>query len=209
MKKWAVVLISVIFLGFGAAEACPPVEPVEPPCVDIDIGGQTQMQKVEQKIGDIGNSKVNVVAEGDQRELPAVAPPIIPNTIPILPGGVSNITAGLPKFSVKPLATNDEVVDVVYYNGWWLDRICLDELELEILKKYQKVLDEKKWETDKIRYAVWQKDSVVGSGTSGGLTGIISSVNGSTGSGGGASLLPGTNRSTADPMYTVKFFLIR
>lgn len=150
----------------------------------------------------------------EPRQLP-IPVPVFPNPIPLIQGGrVGDITISLPGFAyvgLRPLEQRDRVLDLVVKSGSVFDRVRLEDIELDVIKFYKKTIKGKKWNETRVRYAVQYKDSAVGAGIGGGGTGSISSLgNGVTAVGGTESLavLPGYVRSTADPAYIIKLYLI-
>jgi len=142
------------------------------------------------------------------------APTNFPNIIPMLQGGkVGDVTGLMPKFSFKALTPlnreKDVVKDVIgVYQGWLFNRIRLDEIEVALIEKARDLQAAGK-DINKIRYQVQYKDSVTSSGVGGGISGSLSGeLAQGNGASGTLSVLPGTHRSTADPMYILKFFLI-
>jgi len=150
----------------------------------------------------------------EPRQLP-VPVFVFPNPIPLIQGGrVGDITASLPGFAyvgLRPIGKDDKVLDLVVKSGSVFDRVRLEDIELEVIKFYKKTIEGKKWNETRVRYAVQYKDSAMGAGIGGGGSSSVSGLgNGATAVGGTGSLavLPGYTRSTADPAYIIKLYLI-
>jgi len=150
----------------------------------------------------------------EPRQLPMPVP-VFPNPIPLIQGGrVGDITVSLPGFAyvgLRPLGNGDKVLDLVVKSGSIFDRVRLEDIELDVIKFYKKTIEGKKWNETMVRYAVQYKDSAMGAGIGGGGASSVSGLgNGATAVGGTGSLavLPGYTRSTADPVYVIKLYLI-
>jgi hypothetical protein len=142
------------------------------------------------------------------------APSNFPYIIPMLQGGkVGDVTGLMPMFGLKALTPLDRQKDVVVevlgvYKGWAFDRIRLDEIEKMLIEKAGDISG-RGVDLDNIRYQVQYKDSVFSAGIGGGGSGSLSGPVGDMGAAGTLSVLPGMHRSTADPMYILKFYRVR
>ena len=147
----------------------------------------------------------------EPRQLPLPVP-IFPPVIPLIQGGrVGDVTKGLPEFAyvgLRPIGPGDKVVDLVVNKGCVFGRVRLEDIELDLIKFYKETIEKKKWNETRVRYAVQYKDSAMGAGIGGGGSASISNIAGSQGVTGALAILPGYNRSTADPMYILKLYLI-
>jgi hypothetical protein len=147
----------------------------------------------------------------EPRQLPLPVP-IFPPVIPLIQGGrVGDVTKGLPEFAyvgLRPIGPGDKVVDLVVNSGRIFGRVRLEDIELDLIKFYKETINKKKWNETKVRFAVQYKDSAMGAGIGGGGSASISNIAGSQGVTGALAILPGYNRSTADPMYILKLYLI-
>jgi hypothetical protein len=142
---------------------------------------------------------------------------IIPNPIPLIQGGrVGDVTAQMVKFSIqgKPYSSDMKVVKVLkIVKGSIFDRTRLEDIEIDFLDAWKGIVDKyasKNFDLSKVAYIVQYKDSAMGAGVGGGGAASLSSLSstnpfGSTISG---AVLPGYTRSTADPAYFIKFFLV-
>ena len=164
----------------------------------------------------------------DARELPA-ALPIIPQVIPLIQGGrVGDVTGQVIKFAIAAKPYNGELVVKVLkiVNGSIFDRVRLEDIERDIFSSYKSLVGGDKWYEDpkgekangrknldpkKIRYLVQYKDSAMGAGMNVGGAGSASALNGSSSAYGGTGSVSagfGYTRSTADPLYIIKWFQI-
>lgn len=151
----------------------------------------------------------------DQREFPG-AIPIIPQVIPLIQGGrVGDVTGQVVKFAIAAKPYNGEMVLKVLkvVNGSIFDRVRLEDIEEDLLSAVNDLSKDKSTDGGKkIRYLVQYKDSAMGVGLNAGGAASISGINGgSTNYGGTGSTAVGIGytRSTADPQYIIKFFLIQ
>lgn len=147
--------------------------------------------------------------------------PFFPMVLPMIQGGkVGDITDQLPniggmkKLVVPYVRENGErkIVDagetinpdkVTTYNGWFMDRICLEDLIPDIVKYYRKAQNSG-WDPAKMRYRVYYKDKAKSNGAQIGGAGGASGVAGNGVSGqGSAGLTLGYASSWADPMYVI------
>lgn len=176
--------------------------------------GQKQGQDQNQKQGQIqGQGQMNnwVQTFEDKRELPN-ALPVIPQVIPLIQGGrVGDVTGQVVKFAIAAKPYNGELVVRILkvVNGSIFDRVRLEDVEEDLLKVYIKL--SQKVDGKKVRYIVQYKDSAMGSGLSLGGAGSISGLNGGSSTYGGTGSVGtgvGYTRSTADPQYILKFFLV-
>ncbi len=190
----------------------------------------TSKSKAESNALNANNQNINMQFQ-DTRELPA-ALPIIPQVIPLIQGGrVGDVTGQVVKFAIPAKPYNGElVVEILKVrNGSIFDRVRLEDIEVDLLSTYNSLIAGRKWyEEDKspnakarknnyakkenIRYLVQYKDSAMGTGASIGSTGSVSGLAGGAANYGGTGSVGGTlgyTRSTADPMYIIKFFLVQ
>jgi len=142
-------------------------------------------------------------------------PTNFPIIVPLIQGGkVGGVTSQLPKFAyvgLTPLGATDKISDLKVKSGNIFDRTRLEDIELDLIAFYKKVAADGKWDPKKMRYLVQYKDSVMGAGLGGGGSANVSAINGGSniiGGGGTLSVLPGYGRSTVDPMYILKLYLI-
>ncbi len=148
----------------------------------------------------------------DVQQLPP-APQIFPTMIPILQGGkVGDITELMPRFSITSLRPLDLAKDSVkkmigVFQGGAFSRIRLHEIEEKLIGK-AKQLQENGFDVAKTRYRVQYKDSVVSAGIGGGGAASGAGIEGGTGASGSLAILPGFHRSTVDPMFILKFYLV-
>jgi predicted RNA-binding Zn-ribbon protein involved in translation (DUF1610 family) len=173
------------------------------------IQGQSQDQGQGQGQEQMNNWTQTYIAE---RELPG-AIPVIPNPIPLIQGGkVGDITAQIVRFAIAARPYKGEAVVKVLkvVKGSIFDRVRLEDIEIDLLNAYR-ALTTNGTDGKKIRYLVQYKDSAMGAGIGGGGAGSISGLNGGSAAYGGTgslAVLPGYTRSTADPAYLIKFYLV-
>lgn len=161
----------------------------------------------------IEQTEVSIV--NDPRELPG-AIPYIPQVVPLIQGGrVGDVTGQVVKFSIAAKPYNGELVIKVLkvVNGSIFDRVRLEDIETDLLNAYAGLVEkaDKKSDPKKIRYLVQYKDSTMGTALGAGGAGSISGLNGGSAAYGGTGSIGtgiGYARSTADPMYIIKFFLV-
>jgi len=215
MKKYLLILVAALLLTFGTANA-------DPTAIATGIGtGIANADAGAASFNEL-NQTWNTPAQ------PIQNPPIFPMPIPLLQGGrVGDVTDQLPRFkgllplklprivengSVKVLDPGEEVdLDSVQeYSRSIFSRTRLQDLWSHVNKAYKdycKVVGD--GSIKNIRFRVYYKDSSVGSGIGGGAqvggSGITGAGNAVQGMG---AILPGMNRSTADPMYIPVFCLI-
>ena len=173
---------------------------------------------------EIGNLSASVIQVYEPQKIPnkdihylmdnLIVPSIFPISPPQTPGPFGPFMGDyMPVFAaVKAYDKNnkEEVVAIESFNGWVLDRIRLEDVQKEVLKHLPEVVS--KWgekEKTNIRFWVFYKSSVFGAGTSGGINGVASALQGASGVGGGAAILPGVNRSTVDPSFVVYYYLVK
>jgi hypothetical protein len=132
------------------------------------------------------------------------APTTFSEPIPLLMNGsVGDVTESMPAFrGIKKLSKTDVITGILgVYKGNIFNRIRYEDIETEVLTDYAKIQTS---DPGSIRYTVKFKGSVQGAGTSGGLSGALGGVS----SVASASLLPGINRSTYDPMFFITFYTV-
>jgi hypothetical protein len=193
MKKMILALTLVMILSFtGVAFA------------DVDADSKAK-----------ASADANAFIQNNEAQQFMGLPTNFPVVIPLIQGGkVGDITAQLPKFAyvgLTPLTKDDKVVDLKVRLGSIFDRVRLEDIELDLIAFYKEVAGTKKWDPKKMRFLVQYKDSVMGAGIGGGGSAGASAINGGASQYGGAgslSVLPGYTRSTADPMYVMKLYLI-
>jgi len=195
MKKMILALTLVLMLSFtGVAFADSEADAKSKASAGADANAFIQNNDAQQFIG---------------------LPTNFPMPIPLIQGGkVGDITAQLPKFAylgLTPLSKDDKVVDLKVRLGSIFDRVRLEDIELDLISFYNKIAGKGKWDPKKMRYLVQYKDSAMGAGIGGGASAGGSAINGGASQFGGAgtlSVLPGYSRSTADPLYVLKLYLI-
>jgi len=153
----------------------------------------------------------------DPRELPGPIG-VFPNPISLIQGGrVGDVTGQIVKFAIPatPYTSSDKVIRVLkIVKGSILDRVRLEDIEIDLLDGFKSIVKKygsKDFNLAKVKYLVQYKDSAMGAGIGGGSSGTISGLNGGSaayGGTGGLAVLPGYTRSTVDPMYIIKFFLV-
>jgi hypothetical protein len=141
----------------------------------------------------VGDINVRAINEAP----PVSAPQINTFELPIYQQGkIGDITATMPEFKgLKKLDKKDIIAKIVaVYDGNWLSRIRLEDLEVAILKNVP--------QGNKIRYSVKFKDSVTTGGVGGGATGSLSNdpVSGA--------VLPGYHQSTQNPQFIITVYEI-
>jgi len=151
------------------------------------------------------------VVESTQQLIPNTT--IIPNPVPLIQGGrVGDVTAQMPTFAyvgLTPLAKGDKVIDLKVKSGSIFDRIRLEDIELDLIAFYKGTIGGD-WKPEKMRYLVQYKDSVFGAAMSGGgQAGTSALSNTGVGFQGSGGIIPSVGRSTADPMYVLKLYLIQ
>jgi len=182
---------------------------------NTNIQGQRQGQgQGQSQFGFV--APVQEVTVNVPRELLGV-PTLPTNVYPLITGGLVDWTANMPEFEfLKGLAKGEKVKRVLEsYNGWIWNRICLEDLTEFVLEKYEKiVLANGKYKVDpsKIRYRVFQRTKIKGSGIGSSVNVVGSALNGGSsvyggGAGGGSTM--GYNSSVADPPHTVEYYEIK
>jgi len=162
---------------------------------------------------------VKVLSENPVQNIQNTA--FFPLPISLIQGGrVGDITdqlpnfAGMKKLRVPYIRENGERREVDLgeivnpdkietFSGWFLDRVCLEDLWKDVVKSFRKMQD-KGWNIAKMRYRVYYKDKAKGVGASlGGSGGMSTTSNSGTGiqASGGATI--GYASSWADPMYVI------
>ena len=166
----------------------------------------------------VGISANNITFNDSQQLLANT--PFFPLITPLIQGGrVGDITDQLPNFSgmkklrlpyVRENGERKEVdpgetinsEKIITFNGWIMDRICLEDLWGDISKYWKKVSD-KGWDVKKMRFRVYYKDKAKGvSANLGGQFGG-SGNNGGYGLQGSTGVVGGYSSSWADPMYMI------
>ncbi len=187
----------------------PVIAPTNVDVNNIDINSKSKATAVQ---GQMNNW---VQTFEDSRELPA-ALPIIPQVIPLIQGGrVGDVTAQVVKFAIPAKPYNGELVVKILkiVSGSIFDRVRLEDIEADLLSAFNGLPKDKATDGGKkIRYLVQYKDSAMGTGLNIGTAGSISGLNGgssSYGATGSVGAGAGYTRSTADPMYIIKFFLVQ
>lgn len=173
---------------------------------NIDINTSKSISKAE------GQSIGNITEFTSPQMLPN-AMPIIPFPIPLIQGGrVGDVTGQVVDFAIaaRPYAKGMRVVKVLkVVKGSIFGRTRLEDIEIDVLSSYQALVNNGKVNPNKIAYIIQYKDSAMGAGIGGGgaasASGLSTPTLGATGS---AAILPGYTRSTADPAYFIKWFLI-
>lgn len=128
--------------------------------------------------------------------------PIYPNLLQQVPGHVGDATKEMPNFEGMLPLTNEKVRDVVVNYGWCLDRVRLEDVEIDLIKFWKKAYTEKGWSPEEMRYRVQYKMNFRAVGTGGGVTGGIVGVNGGStqyGGTGSVGMLPGWASTLTDP----------
>ena len=176
--------------------------------VDVDASA-----KAKAEAGSVGVGEVNVISP---QQLPN-ALTIIPNPIPLIQGGrVGDVTAQVVRFAIqgKPYTSDMRVIKVLkIVKGSIFDRTRLEDIEEDFLDAWKGIVDKyasKKFDLTKVAYLVQYKDSAMGAGVGGGGAASLSSLSSSNpfGTTLSGAVLPGYTRSTADPAYFIKFFLV-
>jgi hypothetical protein len=202
MKKMLLVLVMIFALSGNALALEPPFGPATTADAVAIAGASIETHST-------------VI---DPRELPgAIA--VIPMPIPLIQGGrVGDVTAQMVKFAIPatPYGNGDKVVRILkVVKGSIFDRVRLEDIELDLIEAFKGIVAKygsKDFNLAKVRYIVQYKDSAVGAGIGGGGAGSISGLNGGSAAYGGTgslAVLPGYTRSTADPMYIIKFFEVQ
>jgi hypothetical protein len=148
-------------------------------------------------VAPVQSTDINMVTERGV----IATPQIVPMEIPILQSGkIGDYTSVLPKIKgLTKLGPTDTVVDIVaVYDGWFMSRIRLADLEKKLIAT--------KIAGAKIRYSVKFKDSASSGGIGGGIAGANATVNGLTSVAG--SVLPGYHSSTADPQFIITYYCV-
>lgn len=189
---------------------------------DVDIKntnlqGQSQDQKQKQNQnqgqvqGQMNNWTQTYISE---RELPT-APQVVPPVVPLIQGGrIGDVTGQIARFAIAAKPYNGEPVVKILriVKGSIFDRVRLEDVEKDLLNAYGKLVPNSgDLDPKKIRYVVQYKDSAMGTGLSMGGAGNVSALNGGSSAYGGSGSVGtgiGYSRSTADPAYIIKFFLV-
>jgi hypothetical protein len=177
----------------------------------VNVNDNTNISKSSAKANSASvNAGNQQIVESTQQLLPNMT--IFPLPVPLIQGGrVGDVTAQMPKFAyagLKPLGKDDAVLDLKVKSGSIFDRVRLEDIELDLIAFYKDTA--KTWNPSKIRYLVQYKDSASGFGIGGGIGGGGSGItNGGVGAQGVGAILPSAGRSTADPQYILKLFLIQ
>ena len=150
----------------------------------------------------------------NERELLG-APQIIPMPIPLIQGGkVGDVTAQVVRFAIQgvPYKGDMKVVKVLkIVKGSIFDRTRLEDIEEDFLDAWKGIVNKygsKNFDLSKVAYLVQYKDSSMGAGVGGGGAASMSGFSGTNGMAGTLAVLPGYTRSTTDPAYFIKFFLV-
>jgi len=161
---------------------------------------------------DVKNTNTNVGI--NERELLG-APQIIPMPIPLIQGGkVGDVTAQVVRFAIQgvPYKGDMKVVKVLkIVKGSIFDRTRLEDIEEDFLDAWKGIVNKygsKNFDLSKVAYLVQYKDSSMGAGVGGGGAASMSGFSGTNGMAGTLAVLPGYTRSTTDPAYFIKFFLV-
>jgi hypothetical protein len=187
--------------------------------LNTNFNSNSNRQSQEQ---DQGQSQFGYVAPVQEvtvnvpRELLGI-PTLPTNVYPLITGGVVDWTANMPEFEfLKGLAKGEKVKRVLEsYNGWFLNRICVEDLTEFVLEKYEKiVMANGKYKVDpsKIRYRILQKAKGKGAGIGTSANGSASALNGGSsiyGGGVNAGATIGYNSATSDPTNTVEYYEIK
>jgi len=181
---------------------------------------QGQIQGQQQKMDQFGYvapvQEVNIETPRPFVNIPEINPIIIP----LIHGRVGDTTSTLPNFAMVKPYRGEPIVKVKVFNGCLFDRVRLEDLESDVICYYKVLIGQEKrwweaeargkgWDSAKIRFAVHFKDSQMGAGVGGGGNLGGSTMTGGNGMAGGGAILPGYSRSTADPQYIIKFYLVQ
>jgi len=132
-----------------------------------------------------------------------------PQINPLIQGGIGSAKDLLPEWGYTGLQWlgAEKVLDAKTFNGWFIDRICLEDLEEAVLKNFKKI--SKDWKAEEIRYRVYfkPKSKGIGGGGQGNGSGSWLPANPSAYAGGLAGLA-GYNTSWVDNSYVIKFYRV-
>jgi hypothetical protein len=193
--------------------------------VNTDIFAPRNSNSQGQLQGQIANNNqeiapVQITEIENPREFLSATPQMVtPQINPLIQGGIGDAKSILPNFAGLKWLGDEEVVKVVIYNsspGLWpafLDRICMEDLEADILSYLPKVLNKFGVEdASRVGFRVYfkAKSKGIGGGSQGnGAGSYLPGGGGSSASalsGGFAGIL-GYNSSWVDPTYTIKYYL--
>ena len=175
--------------------------------------GQGQSQGQSQLQGQNNDQKIIQVVETPRPFLPAVPQMVTPQINPLIQGGIGSAKDILPNFAGLKWLGEEEVIKVTSRNGWFLDRICMEDLEEDILSKLPSALDKLGVkDASRVAFRVYfkAKSKGIGGGSQGnGAGSYIPGVGATSASAlsGGLAGIVGYNSSWIDPTYTIKYYL--
>ncbi len=141
--------------------------------------------------------------------------PIYPYLLQMVPGVVADVTKEMPLYDIIQAydKTKDRVIKAKTYNGWFWDRIRLEDIKQEVLDRLpgaMKALGAKSY--SEIRFDITLKMSSRTIGSGGGGGGSVAGFGGGTNPvayGSNASIMPAVAVNTADPQFQITYYLIR
>jgi hypothetical protein len=145
--------------------------------------------------------------------IPLQPQPIYPYLLQMLPGVVEDVTRFCPKNGlVDMLEPGDRYYKVKTYNGWFWDRIRLEDIEGEVLDRLPDAIKELgARNASDVRFKIRLKMSSRTIGSGGGGGGTLAGYGGGTNPlayGSNASILPAIAVNTADPQFVISFYLV-
>lgn len=154
-------------------------------------------------------SVTNLVNINNERDL--IELPILPNIVaPIIPGRMIDVTGTIPMFGkshFKPFRQETDVILKAYSDiGQPGNRIRVDEVYGKLFAIADKLMNQNKWNPDKMRFKVIMIDEAFGAsfmlGGGGGSSAMTGGVGGAVAGNGGI----GVSRASLNPRYMINFF---